>query len=169
MLQGSYIYAKSCGGPQIASVTKVGVAELAVAVALFAEVGGHKFGPALKSLDVTQKAALTEAKRLIKANKKVVDRLKSNPKQLAVEEFELAEPGDFIGNVFRKLSSKPPLPGADGFADIDPNMAIEDVESLFIDMPPSSQAGRALGSSPSNGKSDELKNLVAEALNESRA
>src|SRR5690606_9192420 len=35
MMQGAYIYAKSCGGPSIASVTKVGVGELAVAFAAF--------------------------------------------------------------------------------------------------------------------------------------
>lgn len=164
MLQGSYIYAKSCGGPQIASVTKVGVSELAIAVALFAEIGGHKANAAHRSLDVTQRAALEEATRLFKANKKLVDRIRKNPGHIAREFFELAEPGALLNTMIRRFRSKPPARDVPG---IDPNMDLDEVESLLIDMPPASQAGRNRTSS--SPKNDELKNLVAEALQQSRA
>src|SRR5690606_6277263 len=72
MLQGSYIYAKSCGGPQIASVTKISTIELAIATALFSELGGHNLKNALRLLEATQQAALSEAGRLIRANKKLL-------------------------------------------------------------------------------------------------
>lgn len=159
MLQGSYIYAKSCGGPQIASVTKVGISELAVAVALFAFLGDHKLGPALKELDVTQRAALQEAGRLFKANKKLIDRMRTQPERVAVENFELSEPGVFLENVMKRLSRRPAPPK--GLEDIHPNLDLDEVESLLIDMPPSSQAGRNRRPSP---PSDDLSNLVAEAL-----
>lgn len=165
MLQGSYIYAKSCGGPQIASVTKVGVSELAIAVALFAELGEHKLGPALKSLDITQREALAEACKLVKANKRLVQQLSSAPQKIALESFELNQPGDFFGTIRRKFKTSPAL-GA-GFPNIDPDASLEDVESLMINMPPSSRAGRAPSEKPA--PVDDLKSLVADALTESRA
>lgn len=163
MLQGSYIYAKSCGGPQIASVTKVGVSELALVVALFAELGGHKIAPALKELDLTQRTALEEAGRLFKANKRLVERMAKEPARVALESFELSEPGAFFGTVLRKLSRRPP---ALGMPDIDPNMDLDEVESLLIDMPPASQAGRR---APVSRASEDLRQLVTDALTQSRA
>jgi hypothetical protein len=167
MLQGSYIYAKSCGGPQIASVTKLGVAELAISTALFAHLGGHELAPALKTLDVTQKAALSEAHRLVKANRKLLLRLAENPHGAAGENFELSEPGDFFGSIVRKIGRK--RDKADPFAHLDPNMALEEIESLLIDMPPSSRASRPRPSSSPSVQSDELKSLVADALSDARA
>lgn len=178
MLQGSYIYAKSCGGPQIASVTKVGVAELAISTALFAHLGGHDLAPALKSLDVTQKEALGEARRLIKANKKLMARLAENPDSIASSHFDLNEPGDFLGSIVRKLSGKrtngDPLArlSSNGALDpnrlLDPHMALEELESLLIEMPPSSTASRPRASAPP-AERDELKTLVADVLNDTRA
>lgn len=165
MLQGSYIYAKSCGGPQIASVTKISVAELALATALFAHLGGHNLGPALKCLDVTQKEALSEAQRLVKANKKLMARLTESPQRVASEHFELNEPGDFLGSIVRRL--KPAK--VDPLSQLDPNMALEELESLLIDMPPSSRANRPRPSSSPSVKPDELSSLVADVLNETRA
>lgn len=167
MLQGSYIYVKSCGGPQIASVTKVGVSELAICTALFAHLGGHELGPALKCLEATQKAALGDAQRLVKANKKLMVQLTESPNRVAREHFELNEPGDFFGSIVRKISSKPAK--VDPLADLDPNMALEEIEALLIDMPPSSTAGRPRPSSAPSIKSDELSSLVADALNQTRA
>lgn len=167
MLQGSYIYVKSCGGPQIASVTKIGVAELAISTALFAHLGGHDLGLALKSLDVTQKAALNEANKLIKANKKLLARLAQSPDRVAKEPFELNQPGDLFGSLRRKLASR--SAEADPLSRIDPNMALEEIESLLIDMPPSSEAGRPRASSRPQAPSDDLKSLVADALGETRA
>lgn len=167
MLQGSYIYVKSCGGPQIASVTKVGVAELALSTALFAHLGEHSLAPALKCLDVTQKAALSEAQRFLKANKKLMARLAETPNRVANEHFELNEPGDFFGSIVRKIAGKPAK--VDPLAELDPNMALEEIEALLIDMPPSSTANRPRPSSHASVKPDELSSLVADVLNETRA
>jgi hypothetical protein len=167
MLQGSYIYAKSCGGPQIASVTKVSTIELAIATALFAELGGHNLKGALKLLDATQRAALSEAGRLIRANKKLLGRILVEPDFFARGTFELAPPGDMIGAFMRKLVKK--SRDADQFSQIDPNLALEEIESLLIDMPPSSQAGRTRPQTGSRIRTDDLENIVADALKETRA
>lgn len=167
MLQGSYIYAKSCGGPQIASVTKVSTVELAIATALFSELGGHNLKSAVKLLDATQQAALTEAGRLIRANKKLLGRISAEPEFFAHGTFELAAPGDMIGTLMRKLAKKPR--SIDSLSSIDPNMALEEIESLLIDMPPSSRAGRSRPQTGSRVRTDDLENLVADALKETRA
>lgn len=168
MLQGSYIYAKSCGGPQIASVTKIPVAELSIAVGLFAALGEHKLSPALKELEVTQRAGLTEAARLMAANKDVVRAVKKTPDSMSRTEFPLHEGGSFITALLSKLKKKPadesPLDA------ISAHMDLDDLESLMIDMPPSSRAGRTSQIPPApDPEKDELKSMVADALKEVRA
>jgi len=168
MLQGSYIYAKSCGGPQIASVTKIPVAELSIAVGLFAALGDHKLGPALKELDVTQRAGLAESSRLMAANRDVVTAIKNSPDSMSRTEFPLNEGGSFITGLLSKFKKKPrtdaPLDALSAHMDLD------DLESLLIDMPPSSRAGRTsqIPEAPDPEK-DEIKNLVTDALKEVRA
>ncbi len=166
MLQGSYIYAKSCGGPQIASVTKVGVSELAIAVALFAELGGHDATTAKKSLDLTQRSALSEATRLVRSNKHLLQSLKQDPKSLARGDFRLTEPGAFLSNMLRKFKKQDTAALLN--ENFDSNMDLAEVEALMMAMPPSSRAGRRLPQKTDAAR-DELKGLVAEALNESRA
>ena len=180
MLQGSYIYAKSCGGPQIASVTKIGVSELAVAVALFAHLGGHKMGPVLKELEVTQRTLLADAHRLMTLNRALLSRIHVAPESIARTEFELEETGSFIRQLFTKFSKRPA--GIDSLDGIDANMDLDEVEALLIDMPPSSRAGRTVplraDALPSRSDAvrpqssavpDDLKNMVEEALKEARA
>lgn len=167
MLQGSYIYAKSCGGPQVARVTKMSVVELAVAVAAFAAAGGHKLAPALKALDVTQRSALSEAKQLMRANDELVELLKTNPERAARGKFELEEPNGFLAGLFRRKRKHEKTQALGG---VDPNMEIDEVESLLIDMPPSSQAGRQSQptETPADPEKQELRDLVGEALRQAR-
>ena len=167
MLQGSYIYAKSCGGPQIASVTKIPVAELAVAVALFAALGEHKLGATLKELDITQRAGLTEAARLMTSNKQLISRIRKSPGEMARIDFPLGEARSFISQILSRFRRVPAHQSLDA---IDVHMDLDEVESLLIDMPPSSRAGRT-GPRPtasSNPEQEELKSLVAESLKEVR-
>lgn len=167
LLQGSYIYAKSCGGPQIASVTKIGVSELSIAVALFAHLGGHKLGPALKEIDLTQRTLLADADRLMGLNRNIVMKIKASPKEMARADFRLQETGSFVRELFSKLSKKTaPIESLDA---IQADMDLDEVESLLIDMPPSSRAGRTLPPPNANPEGDELKSLVEDALKQARA
>jgi hypothetical protein len=166
MLQGSYIYAKSCGGPQIASVTKVSVSELAVAVALFAALGQHRLGTALKQLDVTQRSLLSEADHLLRANKKLIGQLRADPEWVARGTFSLEAPGGMLSNLLRGLLDKKQDLQDPALTDLD----IDEVEALMIDMPPSSSVvGRPSRPPTPDPTRDELKNLVTESLRGARA
>lgn len=165
MLQGSYIYTKSCGGPQIARVTSMGVSELAIAVALFAELGGHKASGVAGALGITQREAFKEALRLVRGNKELLQRLSRDPSRVAREDLHLLSPNAVLSGVlrkFRRASERPSSP-----FDFDEELNLEDVESLLMEMPPSSRAGRKK-SVALDPQKEEIKSLVADALSESR-
>jgi hypothetical protein len=89
LLEGSYIYAKSCGGPSVARVTHIGPGELAFALSLFASRGGHSLRQAQKLAGTTQQALLTEAKALVESNQKLVAALKNHPERVAAGDYAL--------------------------------------------------------------------------------
>lgn len=161
LLQGSYIYAKSCGGPSIASVTKLSCGELSVAFSLFLARGDHALKKALSELDVTQRALLKEASGLILYNRVLVKALKNDPHVLASGHFDLHEPRPWISRVFsRRTSSNPPPPPSP--EDIRDSADLEEFEDMLIDMPPASSAARP--SQPPAARDDELKALVEQEL-----
>ncbi len=165
MLQGSYIYAKSCGGPQVASVTKIGVSELSVAVALFALLGQHNISSAVKELDITQRSLLSEAHVLLKANPALLKQIHNDPRAVSTQEFALSEPRGFLGRLFSNRKSSRPSRGIQLDA-ISSDMDLDEVESLLIDMPPASRAGRTRPASVQDPKKEELSALVADAFKE---
>jgi hypothetical protein len=167
LLQGSYIYAKSCGGPRVTRVTKVLLPELAISTALFAASEGHDIGPLLRELDPTQKELLAEADRLIRANRRLVATLVEQPDRIARGDFELETPSSILASLKRGLSaitttsssrSAAPLPP------IDPGLELDELESLLIAMPPASTVRGRSDRPPASPKTDELKELVAEVL-----
>lgn len=161
MLQGSYIYAKSCGGPSIASVTKVSVGELAVAFALFAARGNHSLRPAMRALEATQRAVLDDANALVQSNRALVGRLDHEPSSVAAGKFELDEARSWLSRLFGRKATQAPQPLLGG--ELDASMSLEDLEAILIDMPPASSAGRAKRAR-TDPKHEELKALVSEAL-----
>lgn len=163
MLQGSYIYAKSCGGPSIASVTKVGIGELAVAVSLFIAKGKHSYRSALRELDTTQKAVLEEARELLEANRSLVRALSEQPARVAEGSFELNEATGWLGRWFAKRRrSDDERRLTDGLAE---ELSLEEVEAMLIAMPPASRVGHSRGPARApDSTRDELKALVSDAL-----
>jgi hypothetical protein len=163
MLQGSYIYAKSCGGPSIAKVTKMTCSELAVAFAAFICRGGHPVRQALRELDVTQRALLDEAYAVLDTNRDVVEKLRADPARLVASDFQLKEAKPWLSRMFGKRKSSASLEQmlADG-ADLD------ELENTFIEMPPSSRATRS-SPPPPDPEREELRDLVAEAFAQARA
>lgn len=166
LLQGSYIYAKSCSGPRVTRVTKVLLPELAIATALFAATEGHELGPLLRELDPTQKELLGQADRLIRANRRLVATLAEQPERIARGDFELETPSTILNSLRRGFSvittssssrSAAPLPP------IDPGLELDELESLLIAMPPSSSV-RGRSERPPAPPTDELKELVGEVL-----
>lgn len=163
MMQGAYIYAKSCGGPSIASVTKVGVGELAVASAIFIAMGKHSFRNALRELDTTQKAVLEESRDLVESNRGLIELLTDDAERVAQGTFELTEGAGWLGRLFTRRRKSPPTGGA-GLGDIDEALSLEEVESMLIAMPATSHVGHSRPRSPADPARDELKALVSEAL-----
>ncbi len=181
LLQGSYLYAKSCGGPQVASLTKLTVYEIAVATALFARLHGQKVKKAYPLLEVTQRDALRAAVDLIASNPAIEKSLKQQQslEGLGFGHFELQERKSFISRLWSGRS----LPKDDyQVTQSDPSLELKDFEALMLDMPPSSRAGRQHSVNPAAedtatgdpkkevnvNEKDELSALVAESIQESK-
>jgi hypothetical protein len=166
LLEGSYIYAKSCGGPSVVRVTHIGPGELSFALALFAAHGGHSLRAALKEVGTTQQALLGEAKALVESNRKLTAALKDHPERVAAGDFALEESRPWLLRVFGGRSQKPRgEPG--GLDALGADASLEDVESLLGTLP--AQAKRPAAPKARDEKRDELRALVDEALSENRA
>jgi hypothetical protein len=166
LLEGSYIYAKSCGGPSVARVTHIGPGELAFALALFAGHAGHSLRSALKQVGTTQQALLGDAKALVDSNQKLTLALKDRPERVAGGDFALEESRPWLLRVFGGRSQKP-RGETGGLDSLGADASLEEVESLLATLP--AEAKRPAAPKPRDEKRDELRALVDEALSENRA
>ncbi len=106
VLQGSYIYSKSCGGPNVAQLTKLNVGEVAILTALFAELGSHPVRKAQKDLDPTQRALLGEASGILRRATKLIDQIRKDPAAAAENPLPLTASEGFFGRLFGKRRSQ---------------------------------------------------------------
>ncbi|HEX7669548.1 MAG TPA: hypothetical protein VF395_08195 [Polyangiaceae bacterium] len=109
LLEGSYVYSKSCGGPQVASVTHASIAELAFSTALFIEMRGQSGRRALAELGATQQAALGEALEWARSNDVLIQRLRREPERVAGGDYELREPRPWLLRLFGGKSKDAPM------------------------------------------------------------
>lgn len=100
LLSGAYLYQKSCGGPNVACLTALGLEELSVAFALFCKQGGHSMRQARGELDVTQREQLSEAETWVLSNPDVTRLLGSDPLRLVLGDFELSAPKSWVARLF---------------------------------------------------------------------
>lgn len=105
LLAGSYLYQKSCGGPNVACLTALGLAELSVAFALFCRHGGHSMRKARSELDVTQREQLREAETWVLSNPELTRLLASEPLRLVLGDFELSAPKSWLARLFSGAGS----------------------------------------------------------------
>jgi hypothetical protein len=158
LLEGSYIYQKSCGGPSIGRVTKLGTGELAIATALFAARGGLSARAARKELGATQRSMFAEAEAWADTNRELVELLRHEPAGLTRGDFQMTEPEPWLMRVIgRKKRAQVKLG--------DPSEAwlgasLEELESMLSAMP----APAPRKPSPADPQREELKALVDEAL-----
>jgi hypothetical protein len=82
LLNGSAVWAKSCGGLRMAQATVLPVEELAVALALFAGVHGHKVSVVRRHLGTTQREALDVADDWVESNPFLMESLRDRPARL---------------------------------------------------------------------------------------
>lgn len=154
MMEGAYIYSKSCGGPSVASVTALSAPELAVAAAFYFARSKRWRRAALAELSTTQKALVRDALALVDSNGELLAQLQSDPRRVAGGKFELSEAKPWLARVLGKSKrSEQRVPESP-----------EDFERLLEDMAPAAPK-RARASQPED---DELRSLVDEALAESR-
>jgi hypothetical protein len=83
LLNGSAVWAKSCGGLRMAQATVMPPPEMAVALALFVAVHGYKVSDARKHLGATQREAFDVAQDWVESNPMLVESLRDRPERLA--------------------------------------------------------------------------------------
>jgi hypothetical protein len=110
VLEGSYIYSKSCGGPSVSQLTSLPVGDLAVAVALFIAVGGHSGRRALAELGTTQRALLSEANDWAASNPAILRQLIEDPGSLAARAPELTDTRPWLLRLFDRTPRRPKEP-----------------------------------------------------------
>jgi hypothetical protein len=100
VLEGSYVYAKSCGGPSVTQLTSLNVGELAVACSLFIALGQHSARRALADLSTTQRSLLSEANGWAASNGALLKQLGAHPGQLATRVPEVKDTRSWLLRVF---------------------------------------------------------------------
>ncbi|HVW24527.1 MAG TPA: hypothetical protein VHC69_04125 [Polyangiaceae bacterium] len=145
MLAGAYIYSSGCGGPRVARVTRAALPELAVLTALFMEMGGHGARKIMKELGATQADALSHALEWARSNRELCDRLKRDPERVAAGDYSLRDAKPWLVRLFER-KAKP---------------ADDDIPADLL-------APRAAAPKPRDAASEELANLVHEALEAAR-
>ena len=169
LLDGSYIYGKSCGGPSVSRLTTLSVGELAIVSSLFIAMGRHSTRQALGYLGTTQRALLSEASDWAASNAKIVEELGEAPGQLATGTPKLAETRPWLLRLFDRPrrptspSLESALSGSLGDAEL-----LELARSL-AETHPTGEAGRPSTQprAPKGDRHDELRALVDEALRSS--
>jgi hypothetical protein len=149
VLEGSYIYSKSCGGPSVTRLTDLSVGEIAIAQSLFIALGrcsARAFGRgALSELGTTQRALLDEANDWTASNSTLVTQLATNPGHLATRAPEVREARSWLLRVFER----PPQ-----------RTSSDELPELNLDRPAPPRPRRG----PRTREQEELAALVDEAL-----
>jgi len=154
VLEGSYIYSKSCGGPSVTRLTELSVGEIAIAQALFIALGrstARGFGRgALSELGTTQRALLDEANDWAASNSALVTQLAANPGQLATRAPEVREARSWLLRVFERSPER---------------TSGDELPELSLDRPAPPGAARITAPRrPRTREQEELAALVDEAL-----
>jgi hypothetical protein len=102
VLEGSYIYGKSCGGPSVTRLTELSVGELSIACSLFIALGRHSARQALGGLGTTQRALLGEANDWAASNAPLLAQLARDPGQLAMVAPQVREARSWLLRVFER-------------------------------------------------------------------
>jgi hypothetical protein len=89
LLNGSAVWAKSCGGLRMAQATILDAPETAVALALFVAIHGYKGSHARKHLGATQREAFDAAQDWVESNPLLVASLRDRPERLETGTLDL--------------------------------------------------------------------------------
>ena len=172
LLEGSYIYAKSCGGPSVGKLTVLGCGQLAWAFALFLATENHAAGPAKKELSTTQRAFFDEAWALVNtsSNQKLVERLKNDPAKAARSRLEVAPARSWLAGVFGFGGSKKPVDReALALEALERGDDLDGIAALLAKAPAEGAEPAAAATPPKRARPrDDVSELVDEALRDLR-
>lgn len=96
---GSYIYAKGCGGVQVHSATKMPVDELTLALAIFCKLHGVSDRACAKHLQLTPRAHFEEASVWASSNAPVLRMLRADPSTIEGDDFKLGGSRSWLARV----------------------------------------------------------------------
>jgi hypothetical protein len=155
LLEGSYIYSKSCGGPRVSRVTRLSCPELAVAFSAFVARGRHPLRRALRELGTTQRALLEETHPWIAENSALVEALRDSPARVSAVALE--EPRPWLLRIFGKRSRSVKEPHGE--------LDLDELEAMVSALPqaPAAQSARS-AARRTDPRRDELRELVDEAM-----
>jgi hypothetical protein len=106
LLEASYIYSKSCGGPNVQCATSVGLDELSMIFALSAAREGHSVRDALAELGTTQRALVKSAWAVVEESPGLVEMLKKSPLRAARGDFRLHDGSSIFSRLFKRPRKK---------------------------------------------------------------
>jgi hypothetical protein len=163
LLEASYLYSKSCGGPNVQRATALQTDELAGLFALFLAREDQPLKAALAELGTTQRAAVREAWTFIEESPELVARLRENPERVARGNFSLRDGGSFFSKLFGR-AKRPAAPSesereAAALSALERGASVEELEDLIGPHVPKARETR-----PKSENDAELRALVDEAL-----
>lgn len=173
VLEGSYVYAKSCGGPSVTQLTALNVGELAVACSLFIAVGGHSGRRALAELGTTQRALLAEANDWAASNPRIIEQLATDPGQLATNAPKLGEARPWLLRLFDRPALRSAKNGPEPSLEraLSGELGDAELRRLYQSARNTEPKAPAAATGPSAALNaadrDELRSLVDEALRSS--
>lgn len=92
LMEGAYVYAKSCGGPSVVKLTALGLPELGLVTALSCALWPKSLGAARKVASTTQAATLAEAEAWLRGNRELALQVQRAPELVELGAFRLSAP-----------------------------------------------------------------------------
>ena len=135
LLNGSAVWAKACSGLRMAQATALPVEEMAVALALFVGVHGHKVSRVRRHLGTTQREALDVAHDWVDSNPLLMASLRDRPERIESGALDLEPVRGVLGQWLhkRKLEQAlraPPKSAASAITD-ERRRRLEEVSALL--------------------------------------
>jgi hypothetical protein len=160
LLEASYMYSKSCGGPKVARATRLSCPELAVAHSAFMVRGRHPLRRASRELGTTQRAVVEETFPWLEANPALADALRGDPARIARGEYALQEPRPWLLRVFGKGRRS-------AAASPEQQVDIDELEAMVSALPAAPRA-TSRTKQAADPRHDELRALVDEVMSQAR-
>ncbi|AGP34986.1 hypothetical protein BE04_45725 [Sorangium cellulosum] len=120
---GSYLYAKGCGGVQVHSATKMPVDELALALAVYCRLHEVPDRAAARHLDVTPRAHFDESAVWASSNVALVRMLRAAPDRIAADDYAIGESRSWLARALGLGKRRPARTAEDELRELERELA----------------------------------------------